>query len=213
MSSTLDSAQQRADAEPTPTRTRSSRIGRRGVAIALVAAVVAVAVVLAVWLTRSPAEAPYADPASSGRLTLCGADGKALTEGSTEDPLLAASVVGATAATQAYAAEGRTAALFAYQPREGLAPSEWSGLQLTAPTSYDDPAAPEVTLAEGDTTLSQFLAGYPATYDGWVQLRLYLAAPGQQVASQQYDAVDLQVDGTSWRAVEPGTASCAPTTP
>ncbi|MFC6344399.1 hypothetical protein ACFP8W_20630, partial [Nocardioides hankookensis] len=112
-----------------------------------------------------------------------------------------------------YAAEGRTAALFAYQPREGLAPSEWSGLQLTAPTSYDDPAAPGVTLAEGDTTLSQFLGGFPATYDGWVQLRLYLAAPGQQVSSQQYDAVDLHVDGTTWRAVDPGASTCPTTTP
>jgi hypothetical protein len=213
VSSTLDSAQHRADAEP-PTSTRS-RFGRRGVAIALVvvAVVVAVAVALGLRLTGAPSEAPYADPAGSGRLTLCSADGKAITEGSTRDPLLAATVVGATAATGGYAGEGRTAAVFAYQPREGLAPSEWSGLQLTAPSPYDDPKAPQVALATGDTTLAQFLGGYPAAYDGWVQLRLYRAAPDQPVASQQYDTVDLQVDGTTWRAVDTGTATCTPTKP
>ena len=162
--------------------------------------------VLGLWLTRAPAEAPYADPASGGRLTLCGADGKALTEGSTDRPL-AASVVGARAA----AGDG-SAALFAYQPREAVAPTEWTGLQLTAAAAYDDPAAPELALGAGDTTLSQFLAGYPASYDGWVQLRLYPTGPDQQ-ASQQYTSVDLQVDGKTWRAVDPGTATCATTKP
>jgi hypothetical protein len=210
VSSTLDTAQHRADTAP-PTRS-GSRLGR-AVAIALVAVtvVVAVAVVIGIRLTRVPAEAPYGDPAAAGRLTLCGADGEAVTEGSTRDLPFAATVVGATAAADGYAAEGRTAAVFAYQPREGMAPSEWSGLQLTAPAAYDDPAVPQVSLTEADTALSQFVAAFPAAYDGWVQLRLYLGAPDQPVSSQHYDAVDLQVDGTSWRAVQPGTASCSPT--
>jgi hypothetical protein len=213
VSSTLDSAQHSADAEP-PTSTRS-RLRRRGVAIALVglSVLVAVAVALGIWLTRAPSAAPYVDPAATGRLTLCGADGEALTDGSTTDQPFAASVVGATAATAGYAAEGRTAAVFAYQPREGVAPSEWTGLQLSAPTAYADAVVPQVDLTRTDTTLSQFLGGYPATYDGWVQLRLYLGAPDQPVTSQQYDTVDLQVDGSSWRAVDTGTATCTPTTP
>ena len=206
MSSTLDSAQHRADAEP-PTSTRSWRLGRRGVAIALVAVTVAVAVALGVRLTRGSVEAPYADPASTGRLTLCNADGKVLTEGSTTDLPLAATVAGTTGAP------GGSAALFAYQPQQGVAPTEWTGLQLTAPVAYADPAAAQIALTEGDTALSQFLGGYPAVYDGWVQLRLYLAGADQQVASQRYDSLDLQVDGKTWRAVDPGSATCTPTTP
>ena len=207
MSSTLDRAPLGADAEG---RNRSfRRPARRDVAIALIGlvAVVAVTVTLVVRLTGGPGAAPYDDPAATGRLTLC-TGGSAVTEGSTRQPL-ADVVAGATAAAAAYAGNGRAATLFAYQPRAGVASTEWTGLQLTAPVTYDDPARPRLALRAGDTTLSQFLAGYPAVDDGWVQLRLYLGAVDQPVQSLRYDAVDLHVDGDTWHAVDPGAASCA----
>ena len=48
------------------------------------------------------------------------------------------------------------------------------------------------------------------TYDGYVQLRLYLGTPEAGTLSDQpYDTADLRVDGDRWELVRGGTASCA----
>jgi hypothetical protein len=164
---------------------------------------VLVATLVVVGFDRGSGSAPYGDDAATGRLTLCDASGHAVTSGSVGDAL--ATVVGETP-VGGDAAPGATATLFAYQPREGTGASEWTGLALSAPGAVD---AATVTLRLGDdsTTLAQFLAGYPATWDGWVQLRLVVASPDAGVAPT-YDAVDVRVDGDHWRAAEPGTATC-----
>ena len=207
MSTTIDdTADQTAD-QSAPTRSRGK--ARIAVVLAGVLLLAAVGAGLVAWLGADPAQAPYSDPASAGRLALCGADGKPLSEGATTDSPFAATVVGTTPAGPGYDGEGRTASLFAYQPREGVQPTDWSGMQLAAPTRYDDPAQPLAELGSTDVSLAQFLGGYPATYDGWVQLRLYLGAPDQPLQSQAYDTVDLQVDGGSWRVVDASATGCA----
>lgn len=191
-----------------PTGSTSQR--RRAVLVGVVALVVVAAAVV-VWLTnRGPGSAPYDDPASSGALTLC-RDGKAVTEGKTTGFPFVTTVAGATAATGAYAGEGGTATLFAYQPRAGVDAAEWTGLQLTPARTYARATVPALTLARQDTTLGQFLGGYPALDKGWVQLRLYLGAPGVP-ASQTYASADLHVDGSTWRQVGGGHATCPAST-
>lgn len=149
--------------------------------------------------------APYQDPAAVGRLTFC-QGGKPVTGGSTTQ--LPDAVVGGQAASGALAVAGGTATLFACQPRSGIDPVSWSGLQLTGATVYAEPASPTVLPEQNATTLAQFLTGFPALDDGWIQLRVVLGAPGVRTQTTTYAAADLHVHGTTWQAADPGTATC-----
>ncbi|WP_300677885.1 hypothetical protein [Nocardioides sp.] len=174
--------------------------------VALVVAVLlvgAVAVGVVRFVHRSPSTPPYADAAATGRIALCTSDGAAVTSGSTTAPL--AAVVRGHAAIPA--GEGQTATLFAFQPRQGAESSEWSGLALSAATLVHGEPTARLTLGADTITLRQFLAGYPATWDGWVQLRLLVGSTADGVGTATYDALDLTIDGDRWRAVDPG--SCA----
>jgi hypothetical protein len=182
---------------------------RRRPVVAGAVVVVILAVAAATWLLRSgDAEAPYADPQSTGTLTLCGSDGKPVTSGSTTRAPFVFRAVGATAAQGALAGTGRTATLYAFQPRQGTGSQEWSGQLLTAASDYTSTAHPMAQATDQDVPLKNFLTAFPARWDGFVQLRLYLASP-QTGEAATYDSVDVQVDGGSWKVVGPtGTASC-----
>jgi hypothetical protein len=117
--------------------------------------------------------------------------------------------VSSTAAPADYAIDGRTATLFGYQPREGLEPSQWGGQMLTASSRYENPAYPKAQATEGDDRLADFLDLFPVSWDGFVQLRLYLGAPGTQTLTQTYAATDIQVSGDSWKVVRGGSVPCA----
>lgn len=194
--------------------TAPARPRRRPVVGLLAVVVLLVLVVVGALVWRQLAgddgapEAPYTDASATGRLTLCDADGAAVASGSTTDQPFATTVVAPTAATGGYDVDGKAAVLFAYQPRPGVGSDEWSGLQLTAPTAYDDASRPTATVSAQATTLGQFLAGYPAVADGFVQLRVVLGAPGAS-ASPTYDSLDLHIDGDRWEAVDVGDpAAC-----
>lgn len=179
------------------------------VTLVVVLAAVLVVVGVVVWHLRTAAPSvPYADPAVTGRLTLCSADGTPLTTGSVTDRPFAAVVVGGTAASGGYAGAGRTATLLAAQPRAGVDAEEWSTLQLTPGDAYADPAHPQASPDATGTTLGQFLTAYPATDSGWVQLRLVLGGVGLPAQTQSYAAVDLHVSGDVWTVANPGSASC-----
>ncbi len=171
--------------------------------------VVAVLVVAGILLLRSgTSTVPYVDARSSGTLTLCGADGKPVTSGSTNDKPFVTRVVGATAATGEVAGAGRTATLYAFQPRNGAESEEWSGQLLTAGSTYTNTAHPMAQATSKDIALKDFLIAYPPRWNGFIQLRLYLASPAVGVAAK-YDTADIQIDGSSWKVVgKSGAASC-----
>lgn len=186
---------------PTSEETRPAT-RRRSALVGGVVLVVAALVAVVVWAAGRSGGAPYTDPSAHGVITLC-RDGTAVTRGSTTDLPFVSAVVGGDAG----AGSGRTATLFAYQPRAGVGPDEWTGLQLAPSVRYG--AAPTVTLTRDDTTLRQFLGGYPALDGGWVQLRLVLGSADAR-ASSTYAAADLHVSGTSWRQAGAGHAACPP---
>lgn len=182
-----------SDATRPATRRRWLIIGGVVLGLAGVAAIV-------VWTAGRPGRAPYTDPSAHGVITLC-RDGEAVTSGRTTDLPLVSAVVGVPGAAGARG----SATLFAYQPRTGVSPQEWTGLQLTPSAAYVD--TPAVTLTGRDTTLSQFLGGYPALDGGWVQLRLVLGSADARAAAT-YATADLHVSGTSWRQAGGGHAAC-----
>jgi hypothetical protein len=156
----------------------------------------------------SDGTAPYRDAAATGSIGLCDAHGRQVTSGSTGAKPFVWRAVGTTRAPAAYAGAGRTATLYAFQPRPGVPAHEWIGRRLTAGGEYTNPAHPMAAATAADVALRDFLVGYPARDDGFVQLRLYLAAPGQPPLTARYDALDLKVSGSHWHAVGGRHVSC-----
>lgn len=184
-------------------------VWRRRPVVAGAVVVVLVVVAAAAWLLRSDDDqVPYSDAQSTGALTLCGADGKPVTSGSTGKAPFVSRAVGATAAPAAFAGAGRTATLYAFQPRQGTESQEWSGQLLTAASDYTSTAHPMAQATDQDVPLTNFLTAFPPQWDGLVQLRLYLSSP-QTGEGATYDSVSIKVDGSSWKVVGPaGSASC-----
>jgi hypothetical protein len=195
------------DTSASDTTARPLRARLLAIALAVGVVVVSVVVVLRVTGERT---VPYEDAQSAGLLTLCSADGEAVTEGAVDDRPFAAFAVGETGLPPEYDSEGTVATLFAYQPRQGIDAGEFSGVPLTAAGLVADPGEPAVAVTEDVWTVSDFTTAFPATFDGYVQLRLILGTPGGGTLTENpYDTADLRVDGDSWELVRGGNASCA----
>jgi hypothetical protein len=186
----------------------------RGRLLALGAGVLAVVVVVAavvLWRSRgSDVEVPYDDPQAAGLITLCSADGEPVTGGKVTDRPFAAVVLGATGLPADAEPQGAVATLFGYQPRAGIAAGEFSGAPITAAGVLVDPRHPAVAVTGDAWSVGDFVAAFPAAWDGFVQLRLYLGtARDGTLTESPYDTADLRVDGSSWELVDGGHASCA----
>lgn len=179
-------------------------------------AVLAVLLAAATWWRASAGGAaadvavPYEDPSSAGAITLCSAEGQAVTGGSVDDSPFVPVVVGETPVPEGTDPTGAVGTLFAYQPRAGITPAEFSGAIISAAGLLVDPDQPAVAVQEGSWSLADFTSAFPADLDGLVQLRLYLGTPeAGTLTDQPYDTADLRVDGDRWELVRGGTASCA----
>jgi hypothetical protein len=177
----------------------------------LAAACCAVGVSLPVTAVAATTPLPYTDPAAAGSITLCDASGRPLTHGLVATAPFVASAHTDLAAPTAYAVDRATALLYAYQPRQGVDPSAWSGREIGAGSDYTDPSHPTVVLTAADEALRSVTSDYPPQWDGLLQLRVYLGAPGQSVYRARYAALAIRVsgDGTTWDAVDPGTTPCS----
>lgn len=155
------------------------------------------------------ADVPYVDPSSTGALSFCGADGSSLSGGTLTDGPFAVTTLASSATPSDYAVPGATATLYAYQPREALAPAQWSGELMTGASRYADVAHAAVKALPADLSLGGFVADFPPAWNGLVQLRVYVGAPGQPIRSGKYDSADVQVSGDSWTLLRGGHSSCA----
>lgn len=153
--------------------------------------------------------APYVDPSSVGSIGLCDQHDQQLTHGAVDTRPFIWKAVGETAAPAPYNGVGATATLYAYQPRQGVDPSDWSGAQLNIASKFSNPAHPSTAMTGLDHALSVFVAGYPPQWNGFVQLRIYLNAPNQPTFSSTYDSANIKVDGNTWSLVGGTTVPCA----
>jgi len=151
---------------------------------------------------------PYRDPSAVGYIGLCNNAGHQITSGSIKTTPFAWRAVSSTAAQAPYNASGRTATLYAFQPRQGIPPGEWSGEQLTSSARYTNAAHPMVAATSGDDSLEDFMQDFRPAWDGLLQVRMYLGAPDHPIYSLTYPALDIQVTGNTWHEVEGGTVSC-----
>jgi hypothetical protein len=155
----------------------------------------------------SPA-VPYHDPSADGYIGLCNAQGHQITSGSVDTAPFAFRAVSSTPAHGPYAGATRTAVLLAYQPIDGLAPSDWSGDQLTAATRYSNTANPMAAATAADESLAGFMTEFSPKWDGILELRMYLDAANQDVYSLHYPALDIKVTGKTWHALDGGQVNC-----
>jgi hypothetical protein len=184
------------------------RIHRRHLTRLLLAATVIAVITWGGVASAHASSRPYSDDDVIGGITLCAQNGAQLTSGSIASKPFVWRAVGSTPAPAGYRAGG-TATLYAFQPRRGVDPGDWSGEQLTASARYSSISHPTAAATYADYPLSTFLGDYPAGWNGYVQLRLFLSAPGQSPASASYDAADIQVTGGTWRLLDSGPADCA----
>jgi membrane protein implicated in regulation of membrane protease activity len=99
--------------------------------------------------------------------------------------------------------------LVAYQPQQALPPGDWSGAQMTSSSSYTNPANPMAAATANDQSLQDIIDQYPPVWDGFLQLRMYLSTADKQAFTLHYPTLDIQVTGTTWRAVGGSPVNCA----
>jgi len=153
--------------------------------------------------------APYTDAQATGYLTLDGQDGKPVKSGAITDKPFVYQAVGSNPAAAPYAKTGHKATLMAFQPRPGVAPGQWSGDTLTASTTFPDLRHPAAHGTAQDFALKDFLDEFPAKWDGMVELRLYLTAPGVPAQTTGYASTDIKVTGKYWVVVGGGPGAGA----
>jgi hypothetical protein len=151
---------------------------------------------------------PYRDPSATGIIGLCDRAGHQITHGNINTKPFVWRAVSSQAAASPYNEAGRTATLYAYQPRQDVASGDWSGDSLTASARYSNPAHPMAQATGGDESLKDFIGEFRPMWDGLLQLRLFLGAPDQQAYSFTYPATDIKVTGNTWQVVDGGTVAC-----
>jgi hypothetical protein len=151
---------------------------------------------------------PYVDKGAVGAIGLCDQHGNPMTHGNIDTKPFVWKAVDETAAKAPYNVSGSSATLYAYQPREGTAPSEWFGTQISYSSAFTTPLHPTAALTGVDESLSSYLTAYPVEWDGLVELRMYLRAAGYPADTTNYDATNIRVKGNTWTVVGGDPVSC-----
>jgi hypothetical protein len=203
---------------PAPSAQRPAEVAHDGITVANSGsravgrfAVTALAAGLAFGIPAGTALAtslPYTDTAAQGAIGLCDKNGNNLTHGSVYDKPFVWRAVGAAPAPLSVRGSGRNATLFAYQPRKGVDPGNWSGEQLTSTSAYSDPNVPIAQATIRDIALSDYLNDYPPQWDRLVELRVYYGAADGQPISDPYPVADIRVNGTKWTLVTGAKVDC-----
>jgi len=165
-------------------------------------------VALAQEASAAAPKAPYSDADADGYLGICNQHGQQITSGNINTKPFAWEVVSSVAAPQAVSGKGRTSTLYAYQPIQGLDAGYWSGEQITGTSQYSNPSVPIAVSTDRDFPLSQFLNVFPPKWDGFIELRVYLDAPGVEPDVMNYPALSLSISGDTWHAVGGGSVDC-----
>lgn len=151
---------------------------------------------------------PYTDSRVVGSIGLCNAAGQAVTKGGINGVPFVAKAIDSTPAAAPYNGAGETATLFIYQPRENVPPSGWYGEQVGASSQSSTPQHPTAILTAGDGALAAALSDYPPKWNGLMQLRIYVGAPGQPTYKSTYDATDIKITGGTWQVVHGDSVPC-----
>ena len=165
---------------------------------------------LSIWAPSAASTAlPYKDPDAVGSIGLCDAHGHQVTSGSVNSAPFAWRAVSTSPAPGPYAGPTRTAVLMAYQPIQGLAPPDWSGDSLTAASRYSNPSNPMAAATGADESLAGFMTeGTPRNGTASCSSACTSTPPTSPSYSLHYPALDIQVKGNTWHALDGGPVDC-----
>jgi hypothetical protein len=177
-------------------------------------AVVVLGVAQGVFAGPSSAETvPYTDQSANGVLTFCDSNRQPITSGSIDAAPFVAFAIGSASAPKAYTGDGRTAALYAFQPVKGVDPTVWAGEGMTGYAKYTSPANPMAAGTRLDLKLSDFLRDAPPAWNNLVQIRMYVDAPDEGAYTNVYNAATVQITGKTWKLISPTRNRCRPSGP
>ncbi|MDQ1748161.1 MAG: hypothetical protein QOD07_2424 [Frankiaceae bacterium] len=179
----------------------------------VVAAVLGTTVLGATVVTAVPTfgavpSLPYRDPAVHGGIAFCDQHDHPVTSGSLEAQPFVWKALSSVAAPAGYTGAQAKVTLLAFQPREGVDPSDWSGNQLTASSTFTNRAHPAAQSTYGDQPLVSFVQAFPPKWDGLIQLRMYFSVAGSSPYSRTYPAADIRVSGDRWTLVDGARVDC-----
>jgi hypothetical protein len=151
---------------------------------------------------------PYTDQYAHGSIGLCDEAGNNITHGSVYDKPFAWRAISSVSAPPALSGPGRKATFYAYQPRKGIDPANWSGQQLGAASAYSSTTVPVAQQTARDPALSDYLNNYPPQWDKLVELRIYFGALNTPVSTSAYPAADIRITGTTWTLLNGAKVDC-----
>jgi uncharacterized membrane protein YgcG len=186
---------------------------RARAAVTLAAVAVGVLSASAPFAAAAPAspgfKVPFKDTNVDGWLTFCNRNNQPVTSGSLDTVPFAWKIVGSAPPPAGYRSSAARATLYAYQPIKYVDPGNWSGVALTAASSFTNPDHPVVQATNADQPLIGFTQGYPAHWDGLVDIRMMFTAIAKPQLQTPYEAAVLRISGNTWTLVEGGGGSCS----
>jgi hypothetical protein len=166
----------------------------------LFAGVVSSLAVLAITNPASAETLPFTDASTSAAIGFCDRGGHPITSGSIADRPFSWTAVSSAPAPEAFRKKGSRTTLYAFQPRQNVDPSQWSGKQLTAASTYSNANHPMAAGTLMDAAMVDFTSIAPL-WQGLVQVRMYYSAPNTPQHSRPYPAAVIRVTGTTWTLV------------
>lgn len=151
---------------------------------------------------------PYRDPAVHGGIAFCDQHNHTVTSGSLEAQPFVWKALSSVAAPTGYDSPQAKVTLLAFQPRQGVDPSDWSGNQLTASSTFTSRAHPAAQSTYGDQPLISFVQAFPPKWEGLIQLRMYFSVAGAPPYTRTYPAADIRVSGDRWTLVDGASVDC-----
>lgn len=174
----------------------------------LLAVVAAVVPASAAPASASTSALPYTDPDAVGFVALCDRAGHAVTGGSIHTRPFVWRAISSAPPPAGYGVTGRSATLFAFQPRQDVPAGNWSGAPLTASARYTSRTAPMAAATQADDSLADYMGDFAPKWDGLLELRMIDGAPNEPPDTLQYAATDIKVTGDTWSVVRGGTLPC-----
>lgn len=164
------------------------------------------AVLLAFGPPAQAAAVPFTDQNVNASIGLCDDKGNPITSGSIDShAFVTAAASSAPAPTNYQPSKMAKATLYAFQPRPGVDPGEWSGYQLTGGSVFADGQHPLVSGTNLDPSLRDFMSNYALKWDNLLELRIYYTAANAVVSRRSYPAAVLKVSGNTWTMVQGAT--------
>jgi hypothetical protein len=172
----------------------------------LLASCAAAAVLLVPGLASADQAVPFNDLQTVGGLALCDTHGHPVSAGNVDDKPFVAKAVSEHSPGGQWSGPGRSAVLYAYQPRKDAYPDQWNGDTLTAASAYE--GHPTAVATGLDFSLADYLEEFPTRWDNLVQLRMYWGARTVGFDQRHYASAVLRIDGKRWQVIAGSTPGC-----